>query len=116
MARTVPSPTKLKQIRLDILRSVYYRQDLPRNVFVIGASWVQAEFTSLIQSKLIAVQGEEYVLTNLGFSALKKLAGGRMPSMIRMDRSIFTVRKDQGKFIVDRSLAKELFREVSADG
>ncbi len=116
MARTVPSPAKLKRTRLDILRSVYYRQELPRSVFAIGASWVQAEFTSLIQSKLIVVEDEEYVLTNVGFAALKKLAGGRVPSMIRMDRSIFTTKKDKGKFIVDRSLAKELFREVSTDG
>ena len=116
MARTVPSPAKLKKTRIDILRSVYYRQDLPRSVFAIGASWVQAEFTSLIQSKLIVMQGEEYALTDLGFAALKKLAGGRMPSMIRIDKSIFITRKGQGKFIVDRSLAKELFREVSTDG
>lgn len=115
MARTVPSPAKLKRTRIDILRSIYYRQELPRSVFAIGASWVQAEFTSLNQSKLIMVQDDEYVLTDAGFTALKKLAGGRIPDMIRIDKTIFMTKKERGKFIVDRSLAKELFREVSVD-
>ncbi|MFD0860260.1 hypothetical protein [Roseovarius aquimarinus] len=116
MASTVPSPAKLKRTRLDILRSIYYQQDLPSSVFTIGASWVQAEFTSLIQSKFITVRDEEYVLTDAGFGALKKLAGGRIPNMIRIDKTIFMTKKERGKFKVDRSLAKELFREVSTDG
>ncbi|MBO6899130.1 MAG: hypothetical protein JJ868_17305 [Shimia sp.] len=116
MARSVPTPAKLKQIRLDILRSVYYQQELPSSTFAVGAAWVDAEFTSLLQSKLIAVQNDKYSLTDLGFTAIKKLAGGRVPGMIRMDRTVFMPRKERKKFIVDRSLAKELFREVSADG
>lgn len=116
MARSIPTPSKLKMIRVDILRSIYYKQELPRSVFSIGAAWMQAEFTTLTQSKLIAIKDERYILTDTGLAALKKLAGGRVPGMIRMDRSIFMSRRHKEKFIVDRSLAKEIFREVSADG
>lgn len=116
MARSVPTPAKLKQIHLDILRSIYYKQELPRSVFSDGASWVQAANTVLLQSNLIAVVDTKYALTELGFVALKKMAGGHIPKMIRMDKEIFTDKKDNEKFIVDRSLAREIFREVSADG
>ncbi len=77
---------------------------------------MRAEQTALLQSKFITQKEGKFVLTETGLAALKKLAGGRIPPMIRMDRSIFHSKRKGRKFIVGRSLAKELFREVSADG
>ena len=117
MASPIPSPKKLRQIRLDILRSVYYKQDLPRRVFLTDADWVQAEQTNLLKRKLIETdESKAFVLTELGLSVLKELAGGRIPSMIQIDREIFLDKKRNKKFIVGRSLAKEIFREVSIGG
>lgn len=116
MAGPVPTPKKLKQVRLDILRSIYYKQQLPKSVLLIGVQWVLAEQTSLLQRKLMVVEDGKYVLTELGLLALKEMAGGRVPPMIRMRREMFSDKKHTEKFIVGRSLAKEIFREISVDG
>lgn len=101
---------------MDILRSIYYGQNLPSSVFSVGATWVRAEHTTLLQGKFITERDGKFELTDMGSAALRKLAGGRIPPMIRMERSIFHGKRKDRKFIVGRSLAKELFREVSAGG
>lgn len=113
MARTVPSPQKLRQIRNSILRSVYFRQKLPVDTFRNGVGWVSAEMTVLVnQGLLVDIEGT-FELTELGRASLFKMNRGRPPKMISMKREIFDRSKAGQNFIVGRSLADEIFREVS---
>jgi len=115
VASSIPSPEKLRQIKSSILRSVYFRQRLPKDSLEVGVSWIDAELTVLVKQGLIVDKDGAFELTHLGRTSLFKMNRGRRPRMIAMKRDMFNQAKTERDFIVGRSLADEIFREVSVN-
>lgn len=99
--------------RFLILRSLYYKQNLPSKL-VYGLGWprASAEISAMIQLKLIKRIEVGLEMTELGREYLFSFTGNRKPPMIDIDHDALLPRKKRAKFIVGSSLAADIYREV----
>lgn len=113
MARTISAKAQVKQLRFLILRSIFYRQNLPSKLlYGFGSSNVAAEISAMVELKLIRRDNSGLKLTELGNSYLFRISGNRKPPMIDMDPNALQAKEKQKKFIVGSSLAADISRKV----
>ena len=113
MARTLPTPIKMKRLRRAILRSIYYRQNLPHRIVVLSSRIISAELSALRLSGFVRRGPERLELTEAGRNLLVELSGGRLPEMIDLQSTDLLPIVNEREFIVGGSLAETIFREVS---
>jgi len=113
MARTLPPSVKIKILRKAILRSMYYRQNLPKHLINQNSQLISAELNSLLLSGFVRRGSERLELTEVGKRLLIDLHGGKLPEMIYLQSSDLLPRVKTREFIVGGSLAESIFREVS---
>lgn len=113
MARSVS--TKLSREDRLILRSVYYKQGLPKALLEDAKSAVAQRMKVLELAGLIGRTPQGLRLTDSGVLALRQAYGTKHPPLIDFKRDARLPRSEQKKeFIVGSSLASALAREVSA--
>ncbi len=96
-----------------ILRSVYYRQAIPKALWGGDGSAVSRRLEALELAGLIDNTKQGRRLTGAGVRALKQAFGRKKPPFIDFKHDARLPQKEQKKqFIVGNSLASELAREV----
>jgi hypothetical protein len=113
MARTVSK--KLSREDRSILRSIYYKQGIPRALLEDANAAIAQRMKVLEIAGLIGRTPQGLRLTDSGVKALRKAYGTKRPPLIDFKHDARLPRSEQKKeFIVGSSLASDLAREVSA--
>ena len=113
MARTVSPTVRSKRVRMAILRSVYFKQNLPREVLESNAMLVASELNALQLSGFVRKGEGGMALTETGYTYLRELFRGGLPKMIDIPRDAMLPEQQTRELIVGRSLANAIVREVS---
>lgn len=114
MARTISAPIGADQVTRAILRAVYYNQELPAYILTVGTEQLAAFIKAVRAQGYIAPGRNRLVLTDLGRARLKKLSKGRLPPMIDFPIEDMIPKSAEREFIVGRSLASAIAKQVSA--
>ena len=113
MARSVSPTVSSKRIRMAILRSIYFKQNLPREVVESSGMLVASELNALQLSGFVRKVEGGMVLTETGYTHLRELFRGGRPKMIDMPHDAMLPEQQTRELIVGRSLANAIVREVS---
>lgn len=115
MARTVPQTKTLNFRDRDLLRAIYFRQQLPQDLLALGTGHLSNRLQVLELAGYIKKTSGQLILTDAGQLALQRIYGGRKPPMIDTWAQAYLDSKTKKmKFIVGSSLASKLAREVSS--
>lgn len=114
MARTVPPTKALNFQDRDLLRAIYYRQQLPFTVLALGTSHLSNRLQVLEMGGYLRKELGQLNLTDAGKSALRIMFEGRKPPMIdTLRQAKLDPKAKKSQFVVGSSLARKIAREVS---
>lgn len=114
MARTVPKTKALSFRDRELLRAIFYRQQLPHDLLALGTTVLSSRLQVLEMAGYLKKTSGQLALTDAGQLALMRMYGGQKPPMIDTWRQAQLDPKDRkSQFVVGGSLASKLAREVS---
>ncbi len=116
MAGAIPSLDSGNLAEFYILRSIHFRQGLPREIFrMMSAAQVSSSIGGLVGSNLIIRRGQRLELSDLGRRRLTGLYGGPPPMIDHFPGALKnSVAVDT--FEIEASVAREISRRVSGGG
>ncbi len=114
MARTLPEASALSSRDRELLRAIYYRQQLPHDLLALGVTALSSRLQVLEMAGYVKKTSEQIMLTDAGQLALLRMYGGRKPPMIdTLTEAQLDPKDRRSQYVVGGSLASKLAREVS---
>ena len=114
MARTIPQTKALSLQDRELLRAIFYNQQLPQDLLALGTTVLSSRLQVLEMAGYLKRTSEQVVLTDAGRLALVRMYGGRKPPMIdTWHEAQLDPKTRKSQFVVGSSLASKLAREVS---
>ena len=115
MARTIPQTKALSFRDRELLRAIYYHQQLPHDLMALGTSVLSSRLQILEMAGYLKKTSGQLELTDTGQLALKRMYGGKKPPMIdTWHEAQLDPKSRKSQFVVGSSLASKLAREVSS--
>lgn len=114
MARTIPQTKALSFRDRELLRAIYYRQQLPQDLLNLGTRVLSSRLQALEMAGYLKKTSGQLELTDTGQLALQRMYGGKKPPMIdTWHEAQLDPKSRKSQFVVGSSLASKLAREVS---
>lgn len=114
MARTVPQTKALSFQDRELLRAIFYRQQLSHDLLALGTNVLSSRLQVLEMAGYLKKASGQLELTDTGQLALHRMYGGRKPPMIdTLHEAQLDPKRRKSQFVVGSSLASKLAREVS---